>query len=120
MSFADGRTCVASSDPRRRSEWVPTQADDLPEPQSEGLKPVRSQWRNPTAETDSLDLDRPSWVWRWRDGAFARYASARRGLPLLAFRFAVQQRDEAVRILNTQLDARSLEGQDDFAGIIIS
>jgi hypothetical protein len=63
----------------------PTQADDLPEPQIEGLKPVRSQWRNPTAEADSLDLGRPSWVSCWRDGAFARYANARRRLPFYPF-----------------------------------
>jgi hypothetical protein len=36
----------------------------------------------------------------------------------LVVRFAVQQRDEAVRTLNVQIDVSSLNGQHDLAGVI--
>ena len=67
----DGRT------PRRLSAICYVRSTSTPA--------VRSQWRNPTAEADSLDLGRPSRVSCWRDGAFARYANARRRLPFYPF-----------------------------------
>jgi hypothetical protein len=68
---------------------------------------------------DRLSRPRPTLVGLARRGICASRECTPRALPPLAFRFAVQQRDKAVRTLNVQVDAHSLKCQDDLAGVII-